>query len=166
MTSPSSREPPRGLMRRLYRAPIWLYQHGLGCLLGGRFLLLRHVGRRSGLVRHAVLEIVRHDRESGSYLVASGFGEKSDWFQNLMQQPDVSIQIGRRKLRVRARRLASGDGAAEMVAYARRNPRAARALSRLLGYPVDGSDASYRRVGAALPFVRLETLEDDDNPAR
>jgi deazaflavin-dependent oxidoreductase (nitroreductase family) len=153
-------------MRGLYRAPIWLYQHGMGCLLGGRFLLLRHIGRKSGLVRYAVVEIVRHDRESGGYLIASGFGEKSDWFQNLMQHPAITIQVRRREQPVHARRLVSEEGAAEMVAYARRNPRAARALSRLLGYPVDGSDASYQRVGAALPFVWLEPLKDLDGAAR
>ncbi len=38
------------------RAPIGPYRIGLGGLLGRRFLLLEHVGRRSGLPRHTVID--------------------------------------------------------------------------------------------------------------
>jgi hypothetical protein len=33
-------QPPKGLSRLFYRAPIWLYRLKLGWLLGHRFLLL------------------------------------------------------------------------------------------------------------------------------
>ena len=41
-------EPPTGLARLLWRAPIWMYRLHLGRLMGGRFLLLHHTGRVSG----------------------------------------------------------------------------------------------------------------------
>ncbi len=41
--------PPRGLARIGFRIPIILYRLGLGGLLGTRFLLLTHTGRKSGL---------------------------------------------------------------------------------------------------------------------
>jgi hypothetical protein len=68
-------QPPRGLARLAWRAPIWFYRLGLGGLLGQRFVLLNHIGRRSGQPRQAVVEVVRHDKRTGTYIVASGFGE-------------------------------------------------------------------------------------------
>jgi len=42
---------PRGLVRLAFRAPIWLYRAHLGWLLGYRFVLLTHTGRKSVLPR-------------------------------------------------------------------------------------------------------------------
>ena len=58
-------------VRRLVRAPIFLYRARLGFLLGSRLLMLEHIGRKSGARRYALLEVVDHSRP-GTYLVASG----------------------------------------------------------------------------------------------
>ncbi|MCA9848813.1 MAG: nitroreductase family deazaflavin-dependent oxidoreductase, partial [Dehalococcoidia bacterium] len=73
----TTRQPPTGPWKLFFRAPIWLYRLHLGWLLGGRFLLMEHVGRRSGLVRRVVVEVVHHDRDADTYTVASGFGPRS-----------------------------------------------------------------------------------------
>jgi deazaflavin-dependent oxidoreductase (nitroreductase family) len=148
-------QPPQGLSRLLFRAPIYLYRAGLGWLLGGRFLLLHHVGRKSGQPRQAVVEVVRHDKDSDTYVIASGFGAKSQWFQNLIHQPEVTIQVGRRKLAVRAERLSAEEGEEEMRRYARVHATAARELARFMGYQVDGSEEDYRALGREIPFVAL-----------
>jgi deazaflavin-dependent oxidoreductase (nitroreductase family) len=148
-------QPPRGLSRLLFRAPIYLYRIGLGWLLGGRFLLLNHVGRKSGLPRQAVVEVVRHDEASDTYVIASGFGERSQWFQNLMERPQVTIQVGRRKLAVTAERLSREAAGDEMVDYARRHAGAARNLARFMGFEVDGSEGDYRALGEEVPMLAL-----------
>ena len=146
---------PTGVSRFFFRLPIWLYHWRLGWLLGARFVLLNHVGRKSGQIRQAVVEVVRHDRSSDTYIICSGFGEKAQWFQNVMQTPDITIQIGRRHLAVTAERLPPTIGGDEMVDYARRHPSAARQLARFMGFQVDGSEAAYRTAGEQLPFVAL-----------
>lgn len=146
-------KPPTGLSKFFFRMPITLYRLGLGWMLGNRFLLIHHVGRKSGAIRQAVVEVVRHDTTTDTYVVCSGFGEGSQWFQNLMKTPDVTIQVGRRKLDVHAERLATAAGGDEMVDYAHRHPKAARELAQFMGFKVDGSDAEYRAVGEHLPFV-------------
>ena len=83
------KSPPRGLLRLAARTPIWLYRLRLGWLLGGRFLMLTHIGRKTGRPRQVVLEVVRHDRDSNSFIVASGWGEQSNWFQNVQKTPQV-----------------------------------------------------------------------------
>jgi deazaflavin-dependent oxidoreductase (nitroreductase family) len=145
--------PPSGLSALLFRLPIWLYRVGLGWLLGGRFLLINHIGRKSGKMRQVVVEVVRHDKETDSYIVAAGFGPQSQWYQNLRCQPEVTIQVGRRKLMVTAEFLTKEQGAVEMFDYSRRHPGTARQLSQLMGYRVDGSEADYREIGKRLPFV-------------
>lgn len=137
-------KPPRGLGKFAFRAPIALYRAGLVWLLGDRFLLLNHVGRKSGLPRQAVLEVVDYQRETDTYFVASGFGKKSHWYQNILAQPNVTIQVGRRRLAVTAVPLSPDESGQAMVEYAQRNPTAARALTRLIGHEVDGSEETYR----------------------
>ena len=78
-------QPPRGLSHILWRLPITLYRARLGWLLGDRVLLLTHTGRVSGKPRQAVIEIIRYDKVADYYLVASGFGEESDWFKNIQK---------------------------------------------------------------------------------
>ena len=95
--------PPRGWKAKLWRAPIWLYRWNLGFLLGNRFMLLNHTGRKSGLPRQAVIEII--GRTENIYYAASGFGEKAQWYRNIIATPEVTIQIGRKEFAARAERL-------------------------------------------------------------
>jgi deazaflavin-dependent oxidoreductase (nitroreductase family) len=138
-----------------FRMPIQLYRWHLGWLLGGRFLLLEHRGRKTGLPRQVVVEVVRHDLDTDCYVIASGFGEKSDWLRNLIASPDVSITVGRRRLHVHGQRLDPEAAQTEMLDYARRHPRAAKKLAGYMGFTADGSADSYRTVGRTLPFIRL-----------
>lgn len=150
----ATRTPPKGMARWFMRMPITLYRLGLGGLMGGRFLLLNHVGRKSGLPRQVVLEVVNHDAATGVFTVASGFGTASDWYRNLQATPDVTIQVRRKRMAVTAHFLSQAEGGERMMDYARRYPRAALALSKTLGYPVgDGTPEDYRRVGEGIPFV-------------
>ncbi len=152
----ADRLPPRGFTRLMVRAPNWLYRLGLGWLLGQRFLLLNHIGRKSGLQRQATLEVVDHEEVTDTYFVASGLGKRSDWYQNLAKTPDVSIQVGRRKMAVTAALLGSEESGQAMVDYARRHPSAARKIARACGYQVDGTDEDYFVLGRdIIPFVAL-----------
>lgn len=70
---------PSGLLRLLLRLPTWLYRIGLGWTLGGRFLLLQHIGRKSGLQRETVLEVVWSDPPRRAYVVVAAWGARADW---------------------------------------------------------------------------------------
>lgn len=152
-----TRPPPGRLLRWVLRAPIALYRARLGFLLGGRFLLLHHVGAKTGLPRRTVLEVVKHDAATGAYFVAVGFGPKSHWYRNLLKTPDTEIEVGRQRISVCARTLDEDEGGNIMADYAKRHPRAARSLMKFCGYRVDGTEADYRDVARkGLHFVALE----------
>ncbi len=152
--------PPTGIKRFMFRAPIWLYSIGLGGIMGGQFLLLKHTGRKSGQPRQAVLEVVDYDPETGDFFVASGFGKKSDWYLNVLKTPEVTIQVGNNLMPATALPLTPDESGKAMVNYAHRNPRAAKELMRLCGYEVDGSDADYFIMGQdVIPFIMLSPVD-------
>jgi len=139
----------------MYRAPIWLYRLGLGRLLGSRFLLLIHRGRKTGATRRTVLEVVKHDPEEGVYFVASGFGEGSHWYRNLRATPDARIQVAGSTVEVRGSVLETAEAEEVLVDYGRRNPRSAHFVAGLMGYRMDGSDADLRALAEIVPIVAL-----------
>jgi deazaflavin-dependent oxidoreductase (nitroreductase family) len=163
MTSPRTRpgttqqRSPRGLLRLAVRLPIWLYRLRLGWLLGERMLLLTHTGRRSGRPRQTVLEVLRADRTTGVYIVASGWGERADWYQNLMRRPEVRIAVGGRRMAARAERLPNHLAEQELQVYAQRHPAMFRRLAQLmLGQPLDpDSAATCRQLVLRVPLVKL-----------
>ncbi len=155
MPRPITYQQPRGILRFLARLPLWLYRARLGWLLGNRFLMLTHTGRVSGLPRQVVLEVVRHEFEADTFVVASAWGEKSDWYRNLVQTPMAFVTVGRRRLDVTAERLSVQDAARELVAYARRHPAAARSLARLMGFPVDNVETDFPALSRHIPLIAL-----------
>lgn len=152
--------PPRGLARLGFRLPIWLYRLGLGGLLGTRFLLLSHTGRKTGRVRQTVLEVVRYDRDTTTFFVAAGFGSGSDWYRNIRANPRVIVQCGRRRWEMVADFLPPEQAGEELLDYARRHPMALRELARFMGYRLDGSPAGIRALGQVLAMVAFRRAGD------
>ena len=70
------------------RAPIWIYQARLGFLFGSRLLMLEHIGRRTSARRYVVLEVIEH-QPPDTYVVISGFGDRAQWFRNVLDNPSV-----------------------------------------------------------------------------
>lgn len=141
------------LSARLARFPRHLYRVGLGRLFGWRMVLIEHTGRRSGLRRQTVVEVVQ--RTERSVDVAAAWGERSDWYRNLMADPTCRISTGswRRRPAV-ASRLAPQDAAEVLTRYGRDHPRAARALGRRFALPFDDPG----RMAEAIPLLRLSVI--------
>jgi len=138
--------------RTLMRIPIWIYRAGAGGLLGSRFLMLEHIGRKSGIARNVVLEVIGHPT-ADSYLVASGFGERAQWYRNITANPQVRVYAGGRSpSRATARVLGREEANRALDDYARRHPQAWKqfkpVLERTLGGPIAESDT-------ALPIVEF-----------
>lgn len=139
--------------RRLMRAPIWLYRARLGGVLGGRLLMLEHIGRKTGARRRVVLEVLEARDHPDSYVVASGFGDRAQWFRNITANPHVRISAGsRRPAPATARVLDQPEADRVLGDYIARHPRTweqfSAVLEQTLGEPVTATDT-------ALPLVEL-----------
>jgi deazaflavin-dependent oxidoreductase (nitroreductase family) len=152
---------PRGLSRIAFRFPIWLYHAHLGWILGTRFVLLTHTGRKSGLPRQTVLEVVRYDKATGGCVVASGWGVKSDWFHNLTANPNITFQIRNKRMVGIAERLTPDEGAQALFEYARNYKLALRELARFMGYRLDGTDEDVRALGRILPMFIFKPSSEE-----
>jgi deazaflavin-dependent oxidoreductase (nitroreductase family) len=138
--------------RWFVRAPIGLYRRGWGWLLGERLLMLEHRGRRSGLARHVVLEVLGRPRP-GSYLVAAGFGERAQWLLNVRAEPRVRVSTGRhRSVPATARELDRASAGVWLERYTTEHPFAWKVLSATM------QDGLGTDVGQ-LPVVELTLLE-------
>lgn len=148
---------PAGFLRMLVRFPILLYRLKLGWLLGKRFVLLNHIGRKSGLKRQTVVEVIDFDKEAGTYYIASGWGYTSNWYQNLLAKPSITIQVGLKKLKVVARTLSAADSVKVLLKYQAMHPFAARELSRFLGFNIINASPGEieKYVREALPVIEL-----------
>ncbi len=146
--------PPGKALRLGLRLPIWLYRARLGWLLGGRILMLTHTGRKSGLPRQTVIEVVEHDKETDTYYVVSGWGKKSDWYRNIRKSPAVTVQVGGRKFQASADFISVEKAVGILEMYARKHPVAFSELSELfLGERMQpGSDAP-QRIAEKMPMV-------------
>lgn len=97
-----------GLFPRVLRIHQWIYEHtdgllGHRLLFGNPTLLLRTVGRRTGLPRTNGLT---YARDGHDYLVVASNGghpKPPAWLANLKAHPDCEIQVGRRRHHVIAR---------------------------------------------------------------
>jgi deazaflavin-dependent oxidoreductase (nitroreductase family) len=141
--------PPRGPSALLFRLPITLYRLKLGWLLGSRFLLLRHRGRRSGITRSTVLEVIHRDRGTGAYYVAAAWGERAQWYRNVLVDSRVAVTVGRSTFDGIATALAAGESTRVLDEYRRKHGMAMTGLQRLFGY------RTFDELTASTPVVKI-----------
>ena len=125
-------------------------------MLGKRMVHLTHTGRKSGLAREVVLEVVRYWEPSNTYVVASAWGEKADWYQNVRAAPEVWIKVGRLSSTAIAAPLSTEDAERALLEYAADHPTALRYLSSFMGFKTPENEDDVRQIGRQLPMVGLK----------
>lgn len=101
--------------RRVMGAHTFLYRRTGGRLghtiprLPNRFLLLDHVGARSGIHRTSPLQYVPDGDNVAVIASKGGFPKHPAWYYNLKAHPDTVAQIGAERRRVHARIVTDPD---------------------------------------------------------
>ena len=154
------------MISRLLRGPALLYEWNVGWLLDRRFLLLTHVGRRSGRQYRTVLEVIGTVPESGEVIVVAGFGRSADWYRNVQAASAIEVVVGRDRFAPVHRELDEAEAIAVLADYERRNrwvaPVVRRVLSWLVGWDYNGSDDARRRLVRQLPGVAFRPATNQD----
>lgn len=107
-------------------------------------LLLTTRGRKSGKLRRTALI---YGRDGDNYLIVPSNGGAKDhplWYLNLLEDPEVELQVGAEKFAARAR-----------VAGPEEQPRLWREMARI--FPT--YDAYQKKTARQIPVVILESLE-------
>jgi deazaflavin-dependent oxidoreductase (nitroreductase family) len=96
-------------LRRVFHAMnhfmVFMWKIGLGRLLnawpavGGRMMVIRHRGRKSG---KGYLTPVNYAIVDNEIYCTAGFGSGTDWYRNLMAHPDIQLWLPQGKRRARA----------------------------------------------------------------
>lgn len=94
--TPNQLEQLRQAFKLLNHFMVLLWRLGLGSMLnmwpavGGRFLVLRHYGRKSGKV---YLTPVNYAEIEGDLYITAGFGDQADWYRNIQANPEVEVWL-------------------------------------------------------------------------
>jgi deazaflavin-dependent oxidoreductase (nitroreductase family) len=149
------RRQPGRLALWVFRLPLPLYRAGWGWLfLGHTFLVLTHVGRKTGKPYAAAAMVLAEDRTTGEAVICSVWGPHTDWIRNLHAHPALRVQIGRTSFPPQHRFLTSGEAFAVAAEFRQRHPWRVRLISRVLGVDLR-SEAGIREFIGGRPFVAL-----------
>lgn len=130
-----------GLHTALYRVSGGRIGHTIPGV-GGRMLLLDHVGAKSGTRRTSPLLYFPDGDDVVIVASKGGYPKHPSWYHNLMANPDTEVQVGRERRKVHAR-----------VATAEERERLwPRAVKSYHGY----ADYQVRSKGREIPLVILE----------
>lgn len=149
----SFKKKPSGLFKWFLKAPQWIFRLKLGFLMGDRFLLLTHTGRKSGTTFRTPLEVVVHDGDTGEYIVCSGTGPTADWWLNIHANPATSIQVRNTVWTPPQRFLETEEAARRFHEYETAHPKTAARLLDSMGQSHDGTDDDRVRMMDEIPMV-------------
>jgi deazaflavin-dependent oxidoreductase (nitroreductase family) len=96
-----------------------------------------------------------YDKENDRYRVAAGWAGHTDWYRNLLRNPQVQVQVGRRKFDATAEPASDEEVAEYMMYVSQRHPRMDRVWNRWSDRPVNGSFGSYVYAAKFFPSVWL-----------
>jgi deazaflavin-dependent oxidoreductase (nitroreductase family) len=146
---------PGRLALAVFRLPVPLYRHGWGWLLGHTFLLLVHVGRRTGQPHATVAMVLRWDPHAREAVICSAWGAGTDWIRNIRVRPALRVQVGRESFTPEHRFLAGDESLAVMAGFRQRHPWRSRLIASVLGAGNLSSQAAMREFVSTRPLVSL-----------
>jgi len=149
-----------GMRSWLYRLPLVLRRfgvHGYERLLGIEWIAITTRGRRSGRSHTVMLDVIGRDERTDTWYVSPANGRRSAWVQNVLAEPAVVVESGRRRVAARARDATGEEGAEVFLRFGREHPRYARLVARLVGFPdlSAASDDETRAYGRSVVVIAL-----------
>ena len=123
--------------------------------------MLTHIGRRTGLQRHTVLEVVEYRKAGPEVVVAAGFGRGSDWILNIKANPTAEVTVGLQHFGAQHCFLSEEEATEVVRNYEQRNrfiaPVVRAGFSWLLGWKYHSGDEERRRLVRQIPLIAFRT---------
>jgi deazaflavin-dependent oxidoreductase (nitroreductase family) len=143
---------PPAFMVPFFKMPLILYRLGLGWMLGNRFMLLTHQGRRTGRVYRSVLAVLRINNITHEVFAVSPWSS-SNWYSNIQGTPAVEIETGRVRYAPAQRNLSPEEIASLFIEFRRLHPIFSRIISRIPGWNIESSYDEFLELARTLSGV-------------
>ena len=131
---------PRGLLKLFFKTPVFLHKLGIVWWIekftGAQWMLITTTGRKTGVPRQAIVDVMKYDKEADTYYIEAAYGARADWVRNIRAHPIFHGQVGRRRFEAHAVELTPDQGEEMLVAFYRSAPKYARAVMSLGGLKV------------------------------
>jgi deazaflavin-dependent oxidoreductase (nitroreductase family) len=138
-----------------FKTPLILYRLGLGWMLGKRFMLLTHVGRRSGKVYRSVLAVLRFDEKTHEIQAVSPWSA-SNWYRNIQTTPALAVETGFVRYAPTQRSLSPEEIATLFIEFRRKYPIFSRMVARIPGWKIDSSYEEFLELARSLRGVAFQ----------
>ena len=144
-------KPPR-FMIPIFKLPMILYRAGLGWLFGHRFMLLTHIGRRSGKVRRTILAVLRFDSQTKEIMAISAWSA-SDWYLNIQASPALQVETAFTRYAPVQRALSPEEIATLFEEYRKKHPIFSRIVCQIPGWKWNSSHEEFLKLAHTLRGV-------------
>ncbi len=149
---------PSRLLIPIFKLPLVLYRLRLGWLFGHRFVLLTHVGRRSGKTRQTILALLHFDTRTKEIMAISAWSA-SEWYKNIQACPALQVETGFTRYAPAQRFLTTEEIALLFEEYRRARPIFSRIVCRIPGWKWDSSHEEVLELARTLRGVAFRPKE-------
>ena len=127
-----------GFLVPMFKSPLILYRLGLGSLMGTRFLLLTHVGRKTGKVYRSVLAVLSFDKQTREIRAVAPWGA-SNWLKNIQARPALEVRTGSVHYVPVFRYLTPEEIATLFIQFRTEHPNFSHVVARIPGWNIDST---------------------------
>jgi deazaflavin-dependent oxidoreductase (nitroreductase family) len=147
--STHSDQNPPAFMIPFMKMPLILYRLGLGQMLGKRFMLVTHVGRRSGKVYRTVLAALRFDDKTREIFAVSAWSG-SNWYRNIQVTPALEVETNGVHYAPVQHSLSPEEIAALFIEFRKEHPIFSRMIARIPGWKIDSSYEEFLQLASTM----------------
>lgn len=125
-------------------------------------IILHHSGRRTGQPRTTGLQEIHHDIGTARYFVAAAYGPTSDWWLNVVANPQVTIDVGGHVIDATAAPVLPDEAVTVMEAAIEQTPRLRDQAFKHAEVSVSDPDGM-AKVVAANPLMSFQVSHPDNS---
>lgn len=134
---------PGKFLKFFFKVPVWMYKIGFGGferLVGAQWMLITHIGRKSGKRYDSMVDVMDYDKATDTYYIEAAYGTRADWYRNIQASPNFEARVGRRKFEARAKALSTEGSADMLVKFYREKPVYTRSVMAMVGMKFNGEE--------------------------
>jgi hypothetical protein len=155
----ASQKPP-AFISQFFKLPLIFYRLGLGWMMGKYFMVLTHVGRRSGKVHQSVLAVAAYDAKTQEIKAVSPWSS-SNWFRNIQVTPALEVRTAGVRYAPVQRFLSPEEIASLFILFRRQHPIFSRMVARIPGWNLDSTYEEFLELARTLRGVAFLPKKND-----